>query len=99
MNIAAGLRGDGHDVHLESDGVRAVALHAKHPFNAVIADLLMARMTGRELARAIKRLNPATPVILVTAHLQEMTDSPYDLIIRKPLQHSVLRAALDLFCA
>lgn len=97
--IAAGLRGDGHDVQTVNDGVRALTLHSEQPFDAVVADLVMPGMTGRELATAIKRLNSSTPVILVTGYPQELANSPFDLIIRKPFAHSVLRAALDLFCA
>ena len=97
--IAAGLRGDGHDVHTANDGPQALSLHARDPFDAVIADLIMPGISGQDLASGIKRLNPRTPVICVTGHLQELPDSPFDLIIRKPFPHPVLRAALDMFCA
>jgi CheY-like chemotaxis protein len=58
--IAAGLRGDGHDVHTFSGGVRALKLHSKQPFDAVVADLVMPGMSGGELAAAVKQLNPGT---------------------------------------
>lgn len=97
--IAAGLRRDGHDVQMVNDGVAALALHWQQPFDAIVADLMMPGMNGLELASAIKRLNPETPLICVTGHTEDLENSPFDLIIRKPFAHGVLRAALDLFCA
>ena len=97
--IAAGLRRDGHEVETVSDGVAALALHWELQFDAIVIDLFMPGMSGIELASAIKRLSPGTPLICVTGHSEELDNSPFDLIIRKPFAHSVLRAALDLFCA
>ena len=97
--IAAGLRRDGHEVETVSDGVAALALHWELQFDAIVIDLFMPGMSGLELASAIKRLSPGTPLICVTGHSEELENSPFDLIIRKPFAHSVLRAALDLFCA
>ena len=96
--IAAGLRGDGHDVHTFAGGLRALKLHSQQPFDAVIADLVMPGMGGGELAAAVKKQNPSTPVILVTGFPEELTGLPFDLIIRKPFPHCVLRAVLDLLC-
>jgi CheY-like chemotaxis protein len=86
-------------VQIASNSEWALALHARQPFDAVVVDLVMLGMGGLELATAIKRVNSRTPVILVTAHEQELENSPFDLIIRKPIAHSKLRAALNLLCS
>lgn len=96
--IAAGLRGDGHDVETASDGLVALALHAEHRFDAVLTDLIMPGMRGRELATAVKQLDRGTPVFLITGYPHDLKNSPFDLTIRKPFPHADLRAALDLFC-
>lgn len=97
--IAASLRRDGHEVETVSDGVAALALQLELQFDAIIADLVMPGMSGLELASAIKRLSPGTPLICVTGHTEDLENSPFDLIIQKPFAHPVLRAAIDLFCA
>lgn len=97
--IAAGLRRDGHEVQMVSDGVAALALHWELHFDAIVADLMMPGMSGLELASAIKRLTPGTPLICITGLTEDLEGSPFDLVIRKPFAHPVLRAAIDLFCA
>jgi DNA-binding NtrC family response regulator len=96
--IAAGIRRDGHEVQIASNSEWALALHARQPFDAIIVDLVMLGTGGVELGTVIKGLNPKTPVILVTAHEYEFEKSPFDLILRKPVAHCKLRAALDLLC-
>ena len=96
--MAAGLRGDGHEVKTASNSAWALALHMEEPFDAVVIDLVLLGERGVLLGTAVKRLNPNTPVIIVTAYPQELKDCPFDLMIPKPFPHCVLRAALDLFC-
>ena len=96
--IAAGLRGDGHDVQTADDGLLALALHTEQPFDVVLTDLIMPGMRGRDLATAVKEINRATPVFLITGYSHGLANSPFDLTIRKPFPHADLRAALDLFC-
>lgn len=97
--MAAGIRRDGHEVQIASNSEWALALHARQPFDAVVVDLVMLGTGGMELGTEIKRLNGRTPVILVTAHEHEFATSPFDLILRKPVAHCKLRAALSLLCS
>src|SRR5687767_3322713 len=89
--IATGVRRDGHQVEMVDDGVAALALHCRRPFDVVVADFMMPGINGAQLAAAIKRFNPATPVICITGHAEELTDSAFDLVIPKPFAHPVLR--------
>lgn len=96
--IATGLQGDGHDVETAEDGVGGLALHTAQPFDIVLTDLIMPGMRGRELAVAVKRLDPRTPVILITGFNDEIPDSPFDFIILKPFPQATLRAAVEILC-
>ena len=96
--IAAGLRGDGHNVQTADDGLLALALHAEQPFDVILTDLIMPGMRGQDLAAAVKELDRRTPVFLITGYPHSLANSPFDLTIRKPFPHADLRAALDLFC-
>jgi DNA-binding response OmpR family regulator len=97
--IAAGLSFDGHDVETANDCRSALKLYEARPFQVVVADLFMPGMNGRDLACAIKQLSSSPPLICMTGASEEMENFPFDLIIRKPFAHSVLREAIDAFCA
>lgn len=59
----------GHHVRVASDGLRALELLAREPFDLVLADVLMPRMDGITMTHAI-RLDPALeglPVVGLTA--------------------------------
>ena len=96
--IATGLQADGHDVETAEDGIGGLALHTSKLFEVVLTDLIMPGMRGRELAIAVKRVNPKTPVILITGFNDEIPNSPFDFIIRKPFPQATLRAVLEILC-
>ena len=55
----------------------------------------MPHMHGEELAAALKRISPATRVIMLTGYSGEevrATSSAVDAVILKPVTHSALRA-------
>jgi len=74
------------------------------PIDAVLTDLTMPNMGGRELARRIALRHPQLPVVYMTGHAEDMAHGsgvPQDLIVvRKPFRSSELaravRAALGL---
>ncbi|MFM9434432.1 signal transduction histidine kinase/ActR/RegA family two-component response regulator [Janthinobacterium sp. CG_23.3] len=98
------LETDGHVVstaHGGADGVAAfeAAQAGPTPFAAVVTDLGMPYVDGRQVAAAIKRCAPDTPVILLTgwgAQLIEDGDIPahVDHVLSKPPKLRELRAAL-----
>jgi YesN/AraC family two-component response regulator len=65
----------------------------------VITDLAMPHVTGRQLARAMRRTVPDQRIILVTGFEQEHTasDGPAEayLTLRKPVSQNGLRLALS----
>ncbi|HEX3623998.1 MAG TPA: ATP-binding protein [Verrucomicrobiae bacterium] len=98
------LETDGHLVVAAGggqDGVKAfrTSVEQKEPFAAVITDLGMPYMDGRQVAAAIKGLSPATPVILLTGWGQRLIaegDIPphVDHILNKPPKLRDLREIL-----
>jgi CheY-like chemotaxis protein len=56
----------------------------------------MPGMLGDELARNIKNLAPAQPVLMVTAYLEKLVDAdkPADAVLSKPLSIDDLRRAM-----
>ncbi len=98
------LERDGHAVDLAEDGSAGLdafaAAHASgRPFDLVITDLGMPHMDGEEVARRIKAISAATPIILLSgwgARLNEEGESPahVDRVLSKPMSITELRAAI-----
>ena len=59
---------DIHVVAEAGDGLEAQQLVEKHQPDLLIADMMMPGLSGLEVARAAKRLSPATKVIVLSMH-------------------------------
>jgi CheY-like chemotaxis protein len=97
------LEMDAHLVTVVADGASGIEAFRNASsgaaFDAVITDLGMPRMDGRAVARAIKEISPATPVIMLTGWGQRPdagSDAvPHvDRVIGKPPKLRELRSAL-----
>ena len=53
------------------DGEEALAILNKETFDLVITDLMMPKMDGHELLRAVKQSFPQLPVVLITGYEAE----------------------------
>ena len=62
------LKPEGYDVTAASSGEEALELMGKTDFDAVLTDLKMEKVDGIGVLEESKRLNPETPVILMTAY-------------------------------
>ncbi|MEO8877049.1 MAG: response regulator [Polyangiaceae bacterium] len=70
--LAIGLRLEGFEVTTMCDAEAALALFETTTFDAAIVDLMLPGVNGIELARQMRRLDPATRVVLTSAyHLNE----------------------------
>ena len=92
------LQEDLHTVETALNASEALKKFRAAPFDLVITDHVMAEMTGEQLAVAIKKLNPHTPVILLTGYAGESTaekppSEAIDLVLGKPLSRAALRQA------
>ena len=62
------LRREGYEVVLAETGTEAVRALERQPFDLLISDLRMPDMTGVDVLRAAKQLDPELAAILVTAY-------------------------------
>ncbi|NDP60236.1 MAG: response regulator [Oxalobacteraceae bacterium] len=94
----------GHRFSMASNGLEAIALSAQHDFDVILMDLQMPDMGGLEATRRIREREQLqgkhTPIIAMTANAlsedrQICLDAGMDDYISKPLDVTLLRAALD----
>ncbi len=83
------LRAKGHQVEVASDGDEGIERFKRQPFDLVFTDLGMPRISGLEVGKALKELNPRVPVIMITGWGMEldqkkMRKNGIDLVISKP---------------
>jgi len=57
-----------YEIHLASDGTIAVEMVKKRPFDMVLMDMKMVKMSGMEALQLIHTYNPSLPVIIMTAY-------------------------------
>lgn len=98
------LESFGHDVTPADGGLAGLdafrsALEEREPFDVVVTDLGMPHLDGRQLARAIRDLSPATPIIMLTGwgtFMKSDKDLPalVDIVLSKPPKMADLQAAL-----
>jgi CheY-like chemotaxis protein len=94
--IALLLSLDEHTVVEVADGVEAIALFKPGHFDLVITDFEMPNMKGDELARRIKDVWPAQPILMISAYaeLLRRPDSPVDALLEKPFHLKDLRRVI-----
>ena len=67
MIIKDTLDGRGFHVTIANDGEEALRLYAANKPDVLVADVMMPRLDGFELVRRIRKTDPFTPVIFLTA--------------------------------
>ena len=85
--LAALLRKAGHDVVEAESGSAGLARFRETPADIVLTDFAMPGLTGWEVARAVKALNPRVPVGYVTgaAHaIAPHQQAEVEAIVEKP---------------
>lgn len=87
------LQIDDYEVVEAENGERALALFREQPFNIVLTDFRMGhgKMSGGDLALAIKKIDPAMPLILITGYHDEVPPGAFDSILYKPFSLDQLR--------
>jgi DNA-binding response OmpR family regulator len=66
------LEGDGYAVEQAADGTAALACHARAAPDLVLLDVMLPGASGYDVCRQIRRTDPATPVIMLTAKGEEV---------------------------
>ncbi|MDL4615917.1 sigma-54-dependent response regulator transcription factor ZraR [Citrobacter amalonaticus] len=98
--LQALLRGWGYDVVLAYSGRAALEQVREHVFDLVLCDVRMAEMDGIETLKEIKAMNPAIPVLIMTAFssvetaVEALKTGALDYLI-KPLDFDNLQTTLE----
>ncbi len=85
------LTAAGHSVEASRDGLEGLARFQRGRFDLVMTDLSMPECSGLEVAIALKKMNPATPVVLMTGwgdllDPSRIKEAGVDLMIVKPFR-------------
>ena len=97
--LADAVESVGHHATAVEGGAEAIARVRAEPFDVVLTDLAMPRVSGWQVARAVKQLAPGVRVVLVTGFGVELSPEErrangVDLVLVKPLQIQEILDAL-----
>ena len=93
------LGGWGYDVSQAEDGAPAIDMVAAGPFDLILMDIRMITVSGIEALHRIKVINPAIPVIIMTAYssvetaIEALKTGAYDYLV-KPLDFDKLKLTI-----
>jgi DNA-binding NtrC family response regulator len=74
-NLSALLSDEGYDVDQAGDGVQALEILARRPFDLVLSDIVMPRMDGLKLLQRLQRMAPQMPVMIMTSYVSSSLSS------------------------
>lgn len=90
------LQEDGYSVDVAASGEEALDLISNREYQLVVTDLVMRDVSGLDILSAVKRLDPAVDVIMVTGHANVETaifalkNGATDYLV-KPINHDEFR--------
>ncbi len=93
------ISGWGYRVEEADDGQKAIEMVEAGPFDLILMDIRMLKVSGLEALSAIKEYNPAIPVIIMTAYssvetaVEALKKGAYDYLT-KPLDFEKLKLTL-----
>jgi len=94
------LAGWGYSVDEADDGDTAIENVREKPFDLILMDIRMVKVSGLEALNIIKSINPAIPVIIMTAYssvetaIEAMKKGAYEYLT-KPLDFDELRLKME----
>ncbi len=90
------LRDSGYNVLEAEDGAKALSVARRHPgpIHLLITDILMPRMGGLELRRAIRACHPETRVLFISGYSEDALDTG-DCFLQKPFTPITLVARVN----
>ena len=98
------LQQHGYKVTIDSDSISALGRIKKHPkkFDLLLCDYTMPNMTGDNLAKAAKLMNPEMPVVLMSGYTglkssKDILDYGVNKVLYKPFEkHELLQALAEV---
>jgi len=94
------LTGWGYSIKEADDGAEAIEMVHEQPFDLILMDIRMIKVSGLEALVEIKAFNPSIPVIIMTAYssvesaVQALKNGAYDYLT-KPLDFDELRLTME----
>lgn len=104
ISIRDALQNEGWTVDVAEDGIQGVALFERFLHEFVLTDLVMPRIGGMEVLRRVKAIQPATTVVIITAHgtvekaVEAMREGAVDFFT-KPFSMAQLFVRLSNICS
>jgi len=98
--LKALIGGWGYDIQEADDGSTAIDAVRQQPFDLVLMDIRMLKVSGIEALDAIKSINPAIPVVIMTAFssvetaVDALKKGAYDYLT-KPLDFDKLKLTIE----
>ena len=68
ITISIALRERGFQVDLAEDGIEALHKIRQRPYDWVISDIRMPRMSGIDLLKEVKKLRPECKIVMISAY-------------------------------
>lgn len=93
--LATAIRKEGHTVDEASDGLQATEKVRKQPYHLVITDLRLPTLSGLDILKTQKEIDPTIPVLIMTAYgtieeaVEAMKQGAFDFL-PKPVDMSHL---------
>jgi CheY-like chemotaxis protein len=83
------LKTKGHKVVVAPNGEEGIERFRSEPFDLVFTDLGMPKLSGWDVGKTIKEMNPKTPIAMITGwgvelDREKLDESGIDLVISKP---------------
>ncbi|RLE24443.1 MAG: sigma-54-dependent Fis family transcriptional regulator [Acidobacteria bacterium] len=104
ISIRDSLQKEGWTVDVAEDGAQGLVLFERFLHEFVLTDLVMPRIGGMEVLRRVKSIQPATTVVIITAHgtvekaVEAMREGAVDFIT-KPFSMTQLYVRLSNVCS
>ncbi|HYQ48706.1 MAG TPA: response regulator [Thermodesulfovibrionales bacterium] len=69
--LRAILKKENHTIQEADDGIRGLQLASSQPFDVILLDIIMPGMDGLKILGALHERHSTSPVIIITADIQE----------------------------
>jgi two-component system OmpR family response regulator len=97
--LRKGLTADGFAVDVAGDGVEGLERAGREPYDAVVLDVMLPRLSGYEVVRRLRAAGNWVPVLMLSAKdgehdLADALDDGADDYLTKPFSYVVLLARL-----
>ena len=94
----------GYETEEAQDGSEALERYVLHRHDLVLLDMVMHGMYGLEVLQKLKELNPALPVVIITADIQKSTREQVRAagaagVVNKPLNKQELEQVVKTVLA